>query len=108
MWLFLNDSFVSIVEHRDDPRLLLVRGRFKGDAARFLGLTAAAEIELHQADYRFRIVADRREVERALVRAILRVRYPNFKDSIRTTWRKSIAMRVWSTLAAAQADRGGR
>lgn len=108
MWLFLNDSFVSIVEHRDDPDTLLVRGRFRGDAARFLGLPQHHEVELATADYRWRVITSRATVEKALLRAVRRARYPNFKDSIRTAWRKAIALRVWSILAAAQAERGGR
>ena len=108
MWIFTNDSFVSIVQHRDDPDTLLVRGRFKGDAARFLGVPQHHEIELTAADYRWRVITNRATVEKAILRAVRAVRYPNFKDSIARAWRKSIAMRVWSILAAAQAERGGK
>jgi hypothetical protein len=108
MWLFTNDAFVSIVEHRDDPDTMLVRGRFRGDAARFLGVPQHHEIELTTADYRWRVITDRASVEKALLRSIRRAHYPNFKDSIRTAWRRAIAMRVWSVLAVAQAERGGK
>lgn len=108
MWLITSNSFVSIVEHLDDPDLLIVRGRFKGDAARFLGVPAAREQETPDADYRFRIATKREVVERAVVRAVRRVTYPNFKDSIREAWRKALAMRVWSIFHAAQQQRASR
>ena len=31
MWIFQNDSFLSIVAHRDKPGMLLVRARKAGD-----------------------------------------------------------------------------
>lgn len=105
MWIILNNSFVSIVEHRDDPELLIVRARFKGDAARFLGAPASREKETPAADYRFRIVAKRESVERAVLRAVRGVSYPNFKDSIAEAWRKSLAMRIWSIFFEAQKAR---
>lgn len=105
MWLFLNDSFVSIVEHHDDPDTMLVRGRFRGDAARFLGVPMSHEVELSEADYRFRVLARRADVEKAILKEVRRVRYPNFKDSITSQWRKLVAMEVWTTLHRAQRER---
>lgn len=107
MWIFTNDAYVSIVQHRDDPDTLLVRGRFRGDAARFLGLPQHHEIELTTADYRWRVVTSRATVEKAMLRAVRRVSYPNFKDSIVRAWRKAVSMRVWSVMAQAQRERGG-
>lgn len=108
MWIFTRGGFVSIVEHRDDPHTLIVRGRFAGDAARFLGVPVARELETPDADYRFRVMAKREAVEKAVVRAVKGVRYPNFKDSIREAWRKALALKVWSILHAAQNDRVGK
>jgi hypothetical protein len=108
MWILTSNAFVSIVEHLDDPGALIVRGRFAGDAARFLGVPLAREKETPDADYRFRIVAKRESVERSVVRAVRGVRYPNFKDSILEAWRKALALRVWSIFHAAQQERGGR
>jgi len=107
MWIKTNTSFVSIVQHRDDPDVLLVRGRFKGDAARFMGLPASEEIETPSADYRFRVIVSREHVGRRLAVALKGVDYPNFKDSIRTAWRKSVASRIWSILFHAQEERLG-
>jgi len=108
MWIVTSGGFVSIVEHRDDAGQLIVRGRFAGDAARFLGVPQAREEETPDADYRFRIVAKREAVEKAVVRAVRGVRYPNFKDSIREAWRKALALQVWSIFHAAQQERIAR
>jgi hypothetical protein len=105
MWIFTNDAFVSIVQVRDDPDVLMVRGRFAGDCARFLGLPKSSESVTPAADYRFRIVAGRREVEAAMLRACRRIDYPNFKDSVRAKWRASALMRVWAVMFQSQADR---
>lgn len=105
MWVVLNNSFVSIVEHRTLPNVLVVRGRFRGDVARFLDLPIAVEQETPDADYRFRIQATREDVALRLVEAVGGVRYPNFKDSIREKWRKSVASSIWGVLWNAQEDR---
>ena len=105
MWVVMNDSFVSVVEHWDDSALLVVRGRFAGDVARFLDVDPGREEVTPQRDYRFRIVARRRDVEKALQRALARVTYPNFKDSFRDGFRMVPAIRTWQAWYDAQHDR---
>jgi len=102
MWIFTSNTFVSIVEHRDDPSMLCVRGRFAGDAARFLGLPPEAEEVTPQADYRFRCYAHREHVMDAVASAVRSIDYGNFKDSIEEPWRADVAMSVWSTMWRAQ------
>lgn len=107
MWIFTSHSFISIVEHRDDPAKLVVRGRFRGDVDRFLG--APIEIETQDADYRFRATAKRADVEAAIARAAKAINYPNFKGSMpcRPDWRRRVAMRVWGVMATAQREMWG-
>lgn len=116
MWLFLNNSYVSIVQHRDHREKLIVRGRFEGDVERFLqpalGRAPLKVATTPDADYRFRAIVGRSVVERAMSAAVSGITYPNFKDSIRDAWRKSLALRIWSmlhreqTLRAAGVDDG--
>lgn len=108
MWIFTSNAFVSIVEHRDDPAKLIIRGRFKGDVDRFLG--APIEIETPDADYRFRATAKRADVEAAIQRAAQAINYDNFKGSMptRPDWRHRVAMRVWQVMAAAQREMWGQ
>lgn len=96
MWLMTNKSFVSIVEHRDDPNLLCVRGRFKGDVDQFLG--RKVEVETPDADYRFRAVAPRTLVGERMLIAVGSVDYPNFKNSVREKWRHDAYLDVWGVM----------
>lgn len=104
MWIVLNNAFLSIVEHDDDRKLLLVRGRFPGDVARFLGAKLGDEEITPWADYRYRMVATRAQVRLALTRAVTRIDYGNFKNSIKEPFRKRPAMTTWQAWWEAQED----
>lgn len=108
MWIFTKDSFVSIVAHRDKPGWFLVRGRFKGDAARFLGVPAGDEKVTPRADYRYRLEANAARVQQALAQAGAAVEYPNFKGSVRDKERHDTYLDVWGVMYRAQfsASRG--
>ena len=110
MWVITSTAFVSIVQHREQPGLLIVRGRFKGDVERFLavpGHLRPIEEVTPNADYRYRCVVPRELVAAAMQREVQRIAYPNFKDSIVAKWRKALALRVWSLFHAAQNERAG-
>lgn len=109
MWVTLNNAFVSIVEHRDDPDLLIVRARVEGDIERFFcRYPDRPAVEVNEAaDYRFRVTVKREAVEDAMVAAVRRITYPNFKDSIKAAWRSGLAMRVWSIWHGEQVRRYG-
>lgn len=79
MWLFTPDSFVSIVQHRDAPDLLLVRARFPGDLERLFPAETCNIEETPDADYRYRVALDREKVAEALAAAARDLRYANFK-----------------------------
>jgi hypothetical protein len=101
MWIMTNKSFVSIVQHFDKPDTLVVRGRFAGDVATFLQLSAKREKVTPDNDYRYRIEADRPTVEEAMRRVTAAIDYPNFKNSC-PAWRHEVYMRVWSVMHRAQ------
>lgn len=111
MWITANNAFVSIVEHRDDPALLIVRARVEGDIERFFGWTktvGSVWVSIDDtADYRFRTTVPRSDVDEAMLRAVRRITYPNFKDSIKAAWRRGLAMRVWSIWHGEQVRRYG-
>lgn len=105
MWIFTSNTFVSVVQHREADDILCVRGRFAGDAARFLGLPPEAEEVTPAADYRFRCYAHREQVMDAVAAAAKAVDYPNFKKSVSEKWRESVLMQLWHVLFRAQAER---
>ena len=52
MWVFLNNSFLSIVENRNNKEELLVRSRIKGDIEKVFSDSDVFEIE--NSDYKYR------------------------------------------------------
>jgi hypothetical protein len=100
MWIFTNESFLSVVAHKQFDDCLLVRGRFKGDIeAAFPG----AEVEeTPEADYRFRAVLPRLAVANYIQKQVKMIDYPNFKGSIECPSRHDIYMNVWGLLESAQ------
>ena len=100
MWIFLNNSFLSIVQHRKNSDLLLVRGRINGDIEAVF--PSAKVIELCNADYRYRAEVSRHEVTLALIQEVQRITYDNFKNSVQDDLRHDAYMRVWSVMHGAQ------
>lgn len=104
MWIMTNNAFISIVQHREDSKLVVVRARFPGDLEAFYkdGGEPHPKIDVTpDADYRYRVV-DNRERVADLVRVYANsVDYPNFKDSC-PHWRHMVYMDVWNIMHRAQ------
>lgn len=108
MWLFTPDSFISIVQHRDQPDLLLARARFPGDLGRLFPDRAHEVEETPDADYRYRLILDRKAAAQAVATAVCGVDYTNFKDEAGsrpqgTAARMTALHQVWTALFRAQA-----
>lgn len=100
MWLFLNNAFLSIVEDRSDPKMLMVRARFPEDLRRvFPGCIVR---KTPTADYLYRTRIGRRRVSERLAEAALDVDYPNFKGSVTEKDRHDAYLRVWTIMHSAQ------
>jgi len=97
MWIYLNDAFLSIVAHRDDPGILLVRARRQGDIER--AFPAAAVKVTGAADYRFRAELPRQDVADALAAAVAGIGYPNFKASVAERDRHQAYLRCWAAMS---------
>lgn len=108
MWIFQNDSFVSIVAHKDRPGYLLVRSRIPGDIER--AVPGAEVSEDPAADYRYRAVVSKEVVQEAIMKAIGGIDYPNFKNSIDRADgpRHEAYFDVWQTMAKAFGSYGKR
>lgn len=107
MWVFLNDAFVSIVEHDRDPDVLLVRARIHGDVERFIGPYMPSGVKVRrtpEADYLYRAEVAREAVEAAVADAVRGVDYPNFKDSVPDSSRHTAYSSVWSVMYRYQHD----
>ena len=99
MWVFLNDSFISVVGTGFHEKLL-VRGRLPGDIERVF---PKAEVqETPDRDYRFRTFVTREEMAGALYNAVFAIDYPNFKGSVADPDRHDAYLDVWDAMLDAQ------
>ena len=101
MWIFQNNSFVSIVAHKERPGHLLVRSRIEGDIE--MAIPCAEVFEDLTADYRYRAIVAKDVVQEAIMKSIGEIDYPNFKNSIAHSdgKRHDAYMGVWQVMAKA-------
>jgi hypothetical protein len=113
MWIFLRNSFLSIVECKDsaDPKMfLLVRARLRGDIERLFPTAKVSEDG--GSDYRFRAWLPRALVAKVLSREVDQIDYGNFKAAVMDYNRRAPAyFAIWLAMAhlqqkALDAERG--
>lgn len=109
MWVISETGFVSLVEDRDDPTKLQVRGRVREDIE---AMFPEAEVyDLPGADYLHRARVNRKQVADTIRDAILTIDYTShFKDhAIQTSppnpERLNALYGCWEALAGMQAYR---
>lgn len=104
MWIFLSDSFLSIVDKGDlSGATLLVRARVSGDIERvFPGATV---IEGAGTDYRYRARIDRNLVAEKIAAELRSVNYGNFKSTVKDRRRHDTYLEVWDAMMSYQSDR---
>lgn len=98
MWVFLNNAFLSIVDHKTEPGMLMVRARLRGDIQRAFAHPGLKVFETPAADYRFRAVIHRSRVAETLKDAVLDIDYVNFKKSVPDQRRHDAYLRVWAEM----------
>ena len=96
MWIFLSDSFLSIVNAVDRPNDLLVRARRAGDIERVF--PKAQVFSLPKSDYRYRAFVPRADVAAALAAQVTGIGYTNFKNSVADNDRHDAYLRVWQEM----------
>lgn len=96
MWIFLNDAFISAVQHRDDPDQLVVRARRREDLERtFPGEPISVS---ETSDYRYRVFVSKADFARVIIEKIAGIDYPNFKNSVAEHDRHDHYARVWGVM----------
>lgn len=96
MWVFLNDSMVSIVAERDAKDKLRVRARVEGDIERLF--PKASVFTPKKSDYAFHAVVSRKEVVRVLTESVKAIDYDNFKNSVGEDDRHDAYAEVWGAM----------
>ena len=106
MWIASKSGFYSIVQTRDNQRLLMVRARAEKDLINLKNNVVAFknhEILLTlDADYRFRLIVTRDELHELMQFLTEEIDYPNFKDKIHETPDQKDKLtyysKIWSTM----------
>lgn len=96
MWVFMSDSFLSIVAHGSDPELLIVRARHQGDIERAFPEVAAVVDK--EADYLYHADVPRERVAERLSEFAGSISYANFKNTVVDPDRHDAYMDIWSTM----------
>ena len=104
MWIFTDRCFLAVVEHRQDPNLVLIRARFEEDLVDLKNrwLPTLGDIRATPgADYEFRAPAPKKDFGEAMLKAAMEIDYPKFKPSVTKNQgmgRHDLYLRVWSTM----------
>lgn len=97
MWIFFNNSFLSIVEHEKDKGFLLVRARHVGDIKAIF--PKVTEQETPENDYLVRAMVPRELVVAKIAEAVDAIDYDNFKKSVKGNSRHNAYLKVWQVMA---------
>ena len=97
MWIFLPDSFVSIVAHAHQPKHLLVRARRKSDLVAFVQ-TEQGIAHTPASDYAWRIALPRRTVVGLIASRLVKMESHNFKQAMTDSALADLARFVWTIM----------
>jgi len=96
MWIFLNNSFLSLVEDLDNPDYLMVRARIEGDIE---SVFPGAEVTYTpDFDYYYRTSIPKKEVAKYIAKMIESISYSNFKNSVKDRSRHEAYFDVWDVM----------
>lgn len=97
MWICLNNAFLSVVAHRDNPDLLLVRARVPGHIEAVFGKDYKVFTD-PAADYFYRAEVPRTAVAQALAGRVEKIDYDNFKNSVKSRDLHDAYLEFWNVM----------
>lgn len=112
MWIFTKNGFVSAVQHRSKPAILLVRARDRRSLEQLVDYTSTPDlpneiIHTPDADYPYRTEIEYRQFSRWLVDEVYNLDYANYKDEVHHTRGDEFARplhSVWSIMHEVEDD----
>ena len=100
MWIFLPNSFISVVQKAGDTDTLTVRARIKGDIeAVFPGARVEAD---KGTDYKYRARVPRTAVAKVVSDQVMGLDYANFKAEVSDSVRHDAYLNVWRAMHETQ------
>lgn len=106
MWIFMPDAFVSIAEHAEDSRLLMIRARILGDIERVFPEAQVMETPLE--DYRYRAALSRERVAHVFAHRLQHMTYQSVSGSIEDPERWTTYISVLTAMQEEQQRRVDR
>ncbi|EHQ9605883.1 hypothetical protein KS527_004648 [Salmonella enterica] len=100
MWFFGSDSFLSVVQHKKDPAILVVRARRPGHIEKMF--PTANVVTLDGRDYQFRADLPREVVAARMAQYVMEMSATNFKDSVKEPAYHNACYGVWNCMEAIQ------
>ena len=105
MWIFSKEAYLSVVEDKTNPDMLLVRARVKGDIEKHFPDSITTETP--DADYLYRASIPRQEVATAIALIATGIDYSNFKNSVKDHRRAKFYAEVWAAMYKMQDELEG-
>ena len=103
MWIFMRDSFISIAQYDEEPRLLQVRSRYRGDIEHLFPESSVAEDV--RGDYRFRAVIARDRVAHVMALRVQQMDYLSLNAEVRNNERAPAYDLVYDVMLQEQTAR---
>ena len=100
MWIFMQDSFVTISQDKNQRDRFMIRARVAGDIEKLFPETKV--IRMDDADYLFRAFIPKDRVVEVLSRAMGNIGYTSFKGGVKDKCRAWFYAQVWSIMADMQ------
>ncbi len=99
----MRDSFISIAQYDEEPRLLQVRSRYRGDIEHLFPESSVAEDS--RGDYRFRAVIPRERVAHVIALRVQQMDYLSLNAEVRRQERAAAYDLVYDVMLQEQTTR---
>ncbi len=103
MWIFTRDAFLSVAQHPEDPRLVVVHASIEGDIEKvFPGSEVGERMD---RDHRYSATVPIDRVMQAMLNECKRINYPELHYAVEDLPRWQAYITVWVTMYEEQQRR---
>lgn len=95
MWICFNDGFISAVQSKDNPDVLVIRSRRLEDLENVVGSDKSIEVNAG-TDYKYRTEISKSEWVQIVSDRIMDTDYTNFKNSVKSVPLYNLYHKIWN------------
>jgi hypothetical protein len=95
MWICFNDGFISAVQSKDDPEVLVIRSRRLRDLENVVGTNRNIEVNAG-TDYKYRTEISKTDWSDIVTKRIMNTDYTNFKSSVKNGPLHKLYVKMWN------------